>query len=129
MKNKRGLISAFASLAAFLGTLPPAGAGAILPVARVNADVAFQFVSAANRGDYRAVCGLYSARYLKVSQASCRSLYLWGARLYGRYDYAIVGRRTLANGCLRVDLTRWEHPSFIELGREQVGWRIVAGGW
>jgi hypothetical protein len=100
------------------------------PAARVKADVvAVQFVTAANLGDYRTVCRLYSAGYLKVSQASCRSLYLWGAQLYGRYDYRIVGRRTLANGHRRVDLIRWQHPSFIELGYARTGWRIVAGGW
>jgi len=92
-------------------------------------DVAVEFVTAANRGDYRTVCRLYSVRYLKTSQAVCRSLYRWGARLYGRYDYRIVGRRTLANGRRRVDLIRWQHQSFIELEHEQTGWRIVAGGW
>jgi hypothetical protein len=130
MQRKRALICASASaLAAVLSALAPSAAGASLPATGVKADVAVQFVSAANRGDYRTVCRLYSARYLKVSQASCCSLYLWGAYLYGRYDYRIVGRRTLANGRLRVDLIRWQHPSFIELVPEQAGWRIIAGGW
>ncbi len=91
-------------------------------------DVAVQFVSAANRGDFRTVCRLYSARYVK-SQANCVSLYRWGAGLYGPFDYTIVRSRTLKNGHRRVDLTRWQHPSFIELEHEKTGWRIVAGGW
>jgi hypothetical protein len=90
--------------------------------------VAIQFVTAANRGDYGTVCRLYSARYLK-SQASCRSLYRWGAGLYGPYDYRIVRWRTLQSGHWRVDLTRWQQPSFIELEHQKTGWRIVAGGW
>jgi hypothetical protein len=131
MKNsKRASISAIASaLAAILSMVGPADTGATLPMGRVKADAALQFVTAANRGDYRTVCRLYSARYLKVSQASCCALYRWGAELYRRYDYRIVGRRTLANGRRRVDLVRWRHSSFIELVREQAGWRIVAGGW
>ena len=72
--------------------------------------------------------GLYSARYVK-SQANCVSLYRWGAGLYGPFDYTIVRSRTLKNGHRRVDLTRWQHPSFIELEHEKTGWRIVAGGW
>jgi hypothetical protein len=91
-------------------------------------DVAVQFVTAANRGDYRTVCHLYSARYLR-SQASCRSLYRWGAGLYGPYDYKIVRWRALQNGHRRVDLTLRRHSSFIELEHEKAGWRIVAGGW
>jgi hypothetical protein len=100
--------------------LTPAAAGAT--------DVAVQFVTAANRGDFRTVCRLYSARYVR-SQATCVSLYRWGAGLYGPFDYTIVRWRTLKNGHRRVDLTRWQHPSFIELEREKTGWRIVAGGW
>ena len=130
MKNKRALVSAIASaLAAVLSMLAPADTGATLPTGGVKADAAVQFVTAANRGDYRTVCRLYSVGYLKVSQASCCALYRWGAQLYGRYDYRIVGRRTLANGRRRVDLVRWQHSSFIELVREQGSWRIVAGGW
>ena len=91
-------------------------------------DVAVQFVSAANRGDFRTVCRLYSAHYVR-SQATCVSLYRWGAGLYGPFDYTIVRWRTLQNGHRRVDLTRWQHSSFIELEREKTGWRIVAGGW
>jgi hypothetical protein len=87
-----------------------------------------QFVTAANRGDFRTVCRLYSAHYVK-SQANCVSLYRWGAGLYGPFDYRIVRWRTLQNGHWRVDLTRWHHPSFIELEHEKAGWRIVAGGW
>ncbi len=98
------------------------------PAAAGATDVAVEFVTAANRGDYRTVCRLYSARYLK-SQASCRSLYRWGAGLYGPYDYRIVRWRTLENGHRRVDLTLRQHPSFIELEHEKAGWRIVAGGW
>jgi hypothetical protein len=91
-------------------------------------DVAVQFVTAANRGDYGTVCRLYSRRYVK-SEATCRSLYRWGAGLYGPFDYKIVRWRTLQNGHWRVDLTRWHDPSFIELEHEKAGWRIVAGGW
>ena len=109
MKNRRALISAIAPFAAVLSTLAPADAGATPAAARARADVAVQFVSAANGGDYRTVCG--------------------GAQLYGRYDYRIVGRSTLADGRLRVDLIRWQHPSFIELVHEQAGWRVIAGGW
>ena len=90
--------------------------------------VAVQFVTAANRGDYGTVCRLYSARYVK-SEASCVSLYRWGAGLYGPFDYSILRWRTLESGRWRVDLTRWQHPSFIELEHEKAGWRIVAGGW
>jgi hypothetical protein len=91
-------------------------------------DVAVQFVIAANRGDYRSVCRLYSTRYVR-SQANCQSLYRWGAALYGPFDYRIARWRTLEDGHRRVDLTRWQHPSFIELAHEKTGWRIVAGGW
>ena len=52
-----------------------------------------------------------------------------GAGLYGPFDYTIVRWRTLKNGHRQVDLTRWQHPSFIELEHEKTGWRIVAGGW
>jgi hypothetical protein len=92
-------------------------------------DVAAEFVDAANVGDYRTVCQLYSASYLKVSLGSCRRLYRWGARLYGPYDYRIVRRLTLENGHRRIDLMRWKHSSFIVLASEPAGWRIVAGGW
>ena len=91
-------------------------------------ELAVHFVTAANQGDFRTVCRLYSARYVK-SQANCVSLYRWGAGLYGPFDYRIVRWRTLHNGRWRVDLTRWQHPSFIELEQEKAGWRIVAGGW
>jgi len=90
-------------------------------------ELAVHFVTAANQGDFRTVCRLYSARYVK-SQANCVSLYRWGAGLYGPFDYRIVRWRTLHNGRWRVDLTRWQHPSFIELEQEKAGWRIVAGG-
>ena len=82
-----------------------------------------------NRGDYATVCRLYSASYLKASQASCRWLYGWGAQLYGPFDYRIVHRRTLPDGHRRIDLIRWHGPSFIELAYERAAWRIVAGGW
>jgi hypothetical protein len=104
-------------------------ADASLATARAKPDVAVRFVTAANRGDYGTICRLYSPRYLKVSQASCRSLYRWGAGLYGPYDYGIIRRRTLRNGHRRIDLIRWDHLSFIELDHERAGWRIVAGGW
>ena len=48
-----------------------------VPAAAGATDVAVQFVNAANRGDFRTVCRLYSARYVK-SQANCVSLYRWG---------------------------------------------------
>jgi hypothetical protein len=104
-------------------------ADASLATAGGKPDVAVRFVTAANRGDYGTVCRLYSPRYLKVSQASCCSLYRWGAQLYGPFDYRIIRRRTLRNGHLRIDLIRWDHLSFIELAHERAGWRIVAGGW
>ena len=91
--------------------------------------VATKFVTAANRGDYATVCRLYSRRYLKVSQAACRSLYRWGASIYGPFDYRVIRRHKLASGHWRIDLIRWQHSSFIELARERTGWRIVAGGW
>jgi hypothetical protein len=91
--------------------------------------VANQFVADANRGDYAAVCRLYSTRYLKVSRAACCSLYQWGASIYGPYDYWMVHRRRLGSAHWRFDLIRWRRPSFIELARERKGWRIVAGGW
>ena len=87
-------------------------ASAMAPAAAGATDVALQFVTAANRGDYRTVCRLYSARYVK-SQASCRSLYRWGAGLYGPFDYSIVRWSALKNGHRRVDLTRWHGPSFM----------------
>ena len=93
-----------------------------------SAAVANRFVAAANRGDYATVCRLYSSHYLKTSQAACRSLYRWGASVYGPFDYRIVRRRRLGRH-RRIDLTRWHHPSFIELAHERPGWRIVAGGW
>jgi hypothetical protein len=98
-------------------------------VAKKKQDVAVQFVTAANGGDYDTVCRLYSARYLKASQATCRWLYGWGAQLYGPYDYRILRQRTLSDGHRRIDLVRWHEPSFIELALERNGWRIVAGGW
>jgi hypothetical protein len=109
----------------------PATAGAGTDGGRVasSAAVARRFVAAANRGDYATVCRLYSRHYLKTSQAACRSLYRWGASVYGRFDYRIVRRRRLGSGHRRIDLTRWHHHSFIELARERPGWRIVAGGW
>lgn len=91
--------------------------------------VATQFVTAANRGDFATVCRLYSTRYLKVSQAACRSLYRWGASIYGPFDYRIIRWKRLARGHWRFDLIRWRHPSFIELARERTVWRVVAGGW
>ena len=115
------LCCAFLVLSLGLTHAAPAATGA-------RQDVAVRFVTAANRGDYRTVCRLYSPRYVK-SQANCVSLYRWGAGLYGPFDYKIVRWRTLQNGHWRVDLTRWHHPSFIELEHEKAGWRIVAGGW
>ena len=98
-------------------------------IAKARQDVAVEFVTAANRGDYATACSLYSATYLKAGQAACRWLYGWGAQLYGPFDYRIVHRRTLPNGHRRIDLIRWHEPSFIELAYERDGWRIVAGGW
>ena len=116
------LLCALLGLSLLLADGSPASAGK-------SPDVAVQFVTAANRGDYGAVCRLYSPRYLKVSQASCCALYRWGASQYGPFDYRIIRRRTFRNGHLRIDLIRWHHPSFIELDHERTGWRIVAGGW
>ena len=107
----------------------PAGAGAGTDGAADGRAGANRYVAAANRGDYATVCHLYSSHYLKTSQAACRELYRFGASVYGPYDYRIVHRRRLGSGHWRIDLTRWHHPSFIELAHERPGWRIVAGGW
>lgn len=104
-------------------------AAKVRPVPNTANFVAYEFVAAANRGDYAAVCRLYSTRYLKVSRAACCSLYEWGASIYGPFDYRIVRRRRLDSAHWRFDLIRWRHPSFIELAHERKGWRIVAGGW
>ena len=63
------------------------------------------------------------------SKAQCRSLYKWEASFYDNFDYRVVAARRLANGRWHIALTRWHGPSFIDLRRERVGWRIVAGGW
>ena len=97
--------------------------------AATSEGVAHRFVRAANHGDYETVCQLYSRRYLKVSQRECRALYRWGESIYGHFDYRIVHSQKLHSGHWRVDLTRWEHASFIELAHEPSGWKIVAGGW
>ena len=91
--------------------------------------VANRFVSAANHGDYATVCRLYSRRYLKITRAECAELYAWAENFYGPFDYRIVGQRRLSSGRWHVELIRWRHPSFIELARERLGWKIVAGGW
>jgi hypothetical protein len=128
-ESKRGTGFARAPLLCALLGLSLLLTDASLATARAKPDVAVRFVTAANRGDYGTVCRLYSSRYLKVSQASCCSLYRWGALLYGPFDYRIIRRRTLRNGHQRIDLIRWDHSSFIELAHELAGWRIVAGGW
>jgi hypothetical protein len=128
-RMKLALVSLIVAAAA---TAPATGATKPLAVddrVGTSANVEDRFVAAANRGDYAAVCHLYSPRYLKVSQQSCRSLYRWGASVYGRYDYRILHRRTLPSGRRHIDLTLWHHASFIEVAREPAGWRIVAGGW
>jgi hypothetical protein len=91
--------------------------------------IANEFVQAANRGDFRTVCSLYSRTYLKVSNAQCRRLYQWGVMVYGTFDYRVVDERRLGNGRWHIALTRWHGPSFIDLRRERLGWRIVGGGW
>jgi hypothetical protein len=122
-----GLIAAAAATAFAVGGR--AMGAAEERVAGASKDVEEVFVAAANRGDYVTVCRLYSRRYLKGSQESCRALYRWGESLYGPYDYRIVRRRRTAGGRRHVDLTVRRHASFIELAHERVGWRIVAGGW
>jgi hypothetical protein len=124
---KVGLVAAAAATALAVGARPVGAAGE--RVARASTEVEDVFVAAANRGDYVTVCRLYSRRYLKGSQESCRALYRWGESLYGPYDYRIVRRRRTAGGRRHVDLTVRRHTSFIELAHERVGWRIVAGGW
>jgi hypothetical protein len=123
---------AIASLIAVVAALLPAVGVRTLQDAEARpagrAAVENAFVAAANRGDYAAVCRLYSHRYLK-DQATCRALYRWGESLYGPYDYRIVGRRTVATGHRHVDLVLRRHHSFLELARERAGWRIVAGGF
>jgi hypothetical protein len=108
-------------------TTPLAFGASSSPAARSTAED--RFVAAANRGDYATVCHLYSPRYLKVSQESCRALYRRGETIFGPYDYRIVRRRSLPGGRRHVDLTLRHHASFIDLAHERVGWRIVAGGW
>jgi hypothetical protein len=88
-----------------------------------------RFVRAANRGDYAAVCRLYSHRYLKISQAGCRQLYRSAEGIFGPYDYRIVGRRILPSGHRRADMVLRHHRTFVEFAREPAGWRIVAGGF
>ena len=87
------------------------------------------YVHEANRGNYAAVCRLYSHHYLKISQVACRRLYRSAETLYGPYDYRIVRRRLLPSGHRRIDLRLHRHGSFVEFAREPVGWRIVAGGF
>jgi hypothetical protein len=114
-----------------LVTLIAAAAASTLALSASGAPAAVEddFVAAANRGDYARACHLYSRRYLKASQETCRSLYRWEASFYGPYDYRIVRRRMLRNGRRHVELILRHHRSFIELARERAGWRIVAGGW
>ncbi len=71
---------------------------ASLAAAKPRPDAAMRFVLAANRGDFRTACRLYSGTYLKVSQADCQALYRWGVNLHGRFDYRIVARQKLAGG-------------------------------
>jgi hypothetical protein len=134
MTRKLSAVAALAATAALaLVALAAAGRATTKQDVAIQSTTAYnvarQFVAAANRGDYGNVCRLYSTRYLKVSQEDCRSLYRWGAMIYGPYDYRIAARRRLWSGHWRIALIRWHHPSFIELARESAGWRIVAGGW
>jgi hypothetical protein len=117
-------VKVMASALAVLGAL---AAGA--PATGAQRYVEDVFVREANRGDYAAVCRLYSHHYLKVSQAACRALYESGESFYGPYDYRVVRRRVLPSGHRRIDLRLHRHASFVEFARESVGWRIVAGGW
>lgn len=123
------VVAVAAAIPALVVATPLAAATHRPAEARTSITVAHQFVKAANYRDYATVCHLYSHRYLKVSQASCRSLYLHGESIFGRFDYRVVHQRRLDSGNWRIDLTRWQKPSFIELAREPAGWRIVAGGW
>lgn len=127
MKGMRRIALAFgaAALLALSSSLSPGLARG----SETGPAIAKRFVLAANRGDFRSVCRLYSRTYLKVSQAECQTLYRWEVDLYGRFDYRIVARRRLGNGHWYVALTRFRGSSFVELARETAGWRIVAGGW
>jgi hypothetical protein len=133
LKKRLVLVISLALVLAACMIVPDASA--MYPAVRERAvpntanDVANQFVADANRGDYAAVCRLYSTRYLKISRAACFSLYQSAASIYGPFDYRIVRRRRLESAHWRFDLIRWRHPSFIELAHERKGWRIVAGGW
>jgi hypothetical protein len=86
------------------------------------------FVRAVNRRDWRTACGMYSRRYLRVSQADCRSFYAWGASLYGPYRYVVVGIRQIGTR-YHINLTSRGRPDFFELKREHDCWKVVAGGW
>jgi hypothetical protein len=120
MRSARLMASAVAVLGVLAAGPPATGAQ------RYVEDV---FVREANRGNYAAVCRLYSHSYLKISQAACRGLYLSGETIFGPYDYRIVRRRVLPSGHRRIDLRLHRHASFVEFAREPAGWRIVAGGF
>jgi|1186.fasta_scaffold00280_6 hypothetical protein len=120
MRSVRVIASAVALVGVVAAAQPAAGGQ------RFVEDV---YVRAANRGDYAAVCRLYSHRYLKISQAACRALYRSGETLYGPYDYRIVRRRVLPSGHRHVDLRLHRRASFVEFAHEPAGWRIVAGGF
>jgi hypothetical protein len=86
------------------------------------------FVSAVNRRDWRAVCATYSPRYLKSTQAECRSLWWWGWRLYGPYRYRVLHLRRRGER-YHVELVSHGHPSYFEVELEDGDWKVVAGGW
>ena len=96
------------------------------PAAAGATDVAVQFVTAANRGDFAASPALLGP--LGEVPGDLRlALPLGGGTVR-----PIRSDRSLAHAGERAPagrLTRWHEPSFIELEREKTGWRIVAGGW
>jgi hypothetical protein len=89
-----------------------------------------RFVAAVNRADFRTACAMYSHRYLKASQAECRTLYRRGLELYGPYRYEVLSAHTLATHHYRVSINRrGKSAGYLEFASESAGWKLVHGGW
>jgi len=93
------------------------------------ASVARQYVHAANRGDFRTACSFFSRRTMKITNRQCRDLFEWGVVCFGPFDYETVSSHRMRGGDWWFTLRRWQHPSYIRLHRDAVGWRISSGGW